>query len=58
MAKKEGKSAADGCPPESVELPGKIITAAKSTMEAKSFEKGYPEAEGRLHMRPYGVGKK
>lgn len=59
MAKeKPGKSSGDGCPTESVELSGKIITAAKSTMDARSFEKGYPDVEGRLHMRQGGaVGK-
>lgn len=52
MAKKEsGKSAGDGVPKQSVELPGKIITAAKSTMAEKSYEKGYPDVEGRLKMR-------
>lgn len=55
---KENKKAADGCPAQSVELPGKIITAAKSTMAEKSFEHGYPDVEGRLHMRQGGaVGK-
>ena len=59
MAKeKSGKSAGDGCPKESVELSGKIITAAVSTMDARSLEKGYSEVEGRLHMRQGGaVGK-
>jgi hypothetical protein len=59
MAKERpGKAAGDGCPAESVELSGKIITAAKSTMDARSFERGYPDVEGRLHMRQGGaVGK-
>ena len=58
MAKeKDSKRAADGCPSESVELDGKIITAAKSTMAAHSFEKGYPEVPGRLRMSNIG-GKK
>ena len=56
--KKDSKHAADGCPAQSVELPGKIISAAKSTFDEKSFEKGYPDVPGRLHMRQGGaVGK-
>jgi hypothetical protein len=47
-----GKGAGDGSnvPSESVELEGGIITAAKSTMEPKSYERGYPTPEGALHM--------
>ena len=37
-------------PRESAELDGKIITAAKSTMIAESYEKGYPLPPGALHM--------
>lgn len=44
-------------PAESVELEGGIITAAKSTMEPKSYEKGYPEPPGRLHMKNWGGAK-
>jgi hypothetical protein len=56
MAKERGpgKSSGDGCPKESAELSGKIITAAVSTMTAHSFEKGYPEVEGRLKMDNIG----
>ena len=42
---------------ESVELPGKIISAAKSTFAEHSFEKGYPEAPGRLRMDNLGKRK-
>lgn len=38
-------------PKESAELDGKIITAAKSTMVAESYEKGYPLPAGALHMK-------
>lgn len=37
-------------PRESVELEGKIISAAKSTFVAESYEKGYPLPPGGLHM--------
>lgn len=37
-------------PNESVELEGKIITAAKSTMVAESYEKGYPIPKTSIHM--------
>lgn len=58
--KKGGSGGGDGSkvPTESTELPGKIITAAKSTMDAKSYEKGYPGAEGALHMQNFGKGKR
>lgn len=59
MAKKATeKHAADGCPPQSTELDGKIITAATSTMAARSFEKGYPDVPGRLRMENIGGRKK
>lgn len=50
--KHSGKGAGDGSnvPSESVELDGNIITAAQSTMDAKSFEEGYPKAPGALSM--------
>lgn len=51
---KDSKKAADGCPSESVELPGKIITAARSTMAAESYEKGYPEFPERIRMKNIG----
>ena len=57
MAKKDSGREADGCPAQSVELPGKIITAAKSTMAEHSYEKGYPELKDRLKMQNVG-GKK
>jgi hypothetical protein len=38
-------------PRESVELDGKIITAAKSTMVAEDYMEGYPLPEPRLHMK-------
>lgn len=44
-------------PSESVELDGGIVTAARSTMAAQSFEKGYSEPPERLHMRQASVGK-
>lgn len=50
MAKEKHSKEIDGCPPESAELEGKIITAAKSTMVAESYEKGYPLPKGALHM--------
>lgn len=55
----KGKGAGDGSfvPSESVELEGGIITAARSTMVAQSFERGYPEPPERLHMRQASVGK-
>lgn len=55
-----GKGGGDGSkvPVESVELDGNIITAAKSTMDGKSYERGYPEAEGRLKMDNFGKGRK
>ena len=37
-------------PNESVELEGNIITAAKSTMVAESYEKGYPVPKTSIHM--------
>lgn len=40
----------EGVPKESVELEGKIISAAKSTFVAESYEKGYPLPPGSLHM--------
>ena len=44
--KKNAKTHAAGdgsdIPPESVELDGSIVTAAKSTMIGESYEKGYP----------------
>ena len=58
--KKSSKGAAgDGSkvPAESVELEGSIITAARSTMVAQSYEDGYPEVPGRLHMRQAAVGR-
>ena len=50
--KKNGGSAGDGSkvPAESVELEGAIVTAAKSTMAEKSYEKGYPIPAGYTHM--------
>lgn len=58
-SKKGGKGAGDGSnvPAESVELDGAIITAARSTMTAESYEKGYPEpVPAPLHMRQTAVG--
>lgn len=60
MAKKSTKGGAgDGSkvPSESAELDGAIITAAQSTMVAKSYAEGYPEPPERLHMRQAAVGK-
>lgn len=53
MAKGKKQNTDDGShvPYESVELDGDIITAAKSTMAAVSFEEGYGEQPGSLHMR-------
>jgi hypothetical protein len=58
MATKENKHAADGCPTESVELDGKIISAAKSTFAEHSFERGYPEKQERLRMKNIGGKEK
>jgi len=53
-------AAGDGSdvPAESVELDGAIVTAAVSTMEAKSLEMGYdlPTNFLRMHQTP-GKGK-
>jgi hypothetical protein len=51
MAKREKRSD-DGseCPPSSARLPGGIETAARSTMEAESYELGYPEKRESIHM--------
>ena len=56
MAKKQGGGAGDGSkvPHESALLEGEIVTAAKASMEAKSYEHGYPEPEGYLHMKNGG----
>jgi hypothetical protein len=58
MASKNAKTHAAGdgsdVPAESVELDGAIVTAAKSTMEAKSFERGYPDTTNSLHMKQAG----
>ena len=53
MAKGKKQNSDDGShvPYESVELDGNIITAARSTMVPESFEEGYGEQPGRLHMR-------
>ena len=50
--KRTGGGAGDGSkvPSESAVLDGEIVTAAKSTMEARSYERGYPDPEGSLHM--------
>lgn len=45
-------------PSESVELEGKIVTAAKSTMADENYERGYPEPESYLHMENLGGGRK
>lgn len=50
MSKNKNVGESQGVPKESVELEGKIITAAKSTMVAESYEKGYPLPAGALHM--------
>jgi hypothetical protein len=50
MSKNKNLGESQGVPKESVELDGKIITAAKSTMIAESYEKGYPLPSGALHM--------
>jgi hypothetical protein len=58
MAQGHKRKETDGCPDQSVELPGKIISAAKSTFDEKSFEKGYPELRERLKMDNVGGRKK
>lgn len=40
----------EGVPKESVELEGKIISAAKSTFVAESYIKGYPLPPEAIHM--------
>jgi hypothetical protein len=58
MAKaKHSSKGGDGSkvPSESVELEGAIITAARSTMVAESFERGYGEPPERLKMRQAGA---
>lgn len=58
-SKKHSKGGGDGSnvPSESCELEGAIVTAAQSTMEAKSYKEGYPEPPERLHMRQAAVAK-
>jgi hypothetical protein len=45
------------CPSESVELDGKIVTAAQSTMADANYERGYPAPKGALHMSQPGSRK-
>lgn len=57
MAKRNTTHAAgDGSdvPAESCELDGAIVTAARSTMEAQSFERGYPLPTNFLGMNQTG----
>lgn len=61
MARKTEKRSTGGdsgakVPSESAEL-GEIVTAARSTMEAKSYESGYPEPPLYLHARNGGAKK-
>lgn len=53
-------AAGDGSdvPAESAELDGAIVTAAKSTMEAESYERGYPLPTNFLGMKQTSVGHK
>ena len=50
--KKERGHASDGseAPSSSAVLPGGINTAARSTMEAESYERGYPEKREHISM--------
>jgi len=52
MAKDKTKAAGDGSdlPSSNAVLDGEIATAAVSTMEARSFERGYPSKPGALSM--------
>lgn len=52
--KKSGNADGGKVPAESVELDGAIVTAAKSTMAGKSYEKGYPVPSDYLHMKNLG----
>jgi hypothetical protein len=59
--KHSGRGAGDGSnvPTESVELDGDIITAAQSTMDARSYEEGYPRYPEALSMnQTQNVGRK
>ena len=53
MARDKTKAPGDGSdiPSSNAILDGEIATAAKSTMEAESYERGYPPKPGALHMR-------
>lgn len=52
MAKEKMTGSAGAEVPEgNVKLDGDIISASKALMTSHSFEEGYPDQKGALHMR-------
>jgi hypothetical protein len=50
MAKRERENDGSETPSSNVELPGKIVTAARSTMDAESYIEGYPAKRIGIYM--------
>jgi len=56
MAKSKGSTSASKMPDTNAKL-GEIFTAAKSTMEPKSYEEGYPIQSTAVYPGKFGLSR-